>query len=83
MLLSDGEYLMTFCTNNLHWITRRAPFGKATLIDEDVTVNFQEETTPNDVVTVIATQPLTENEQWNKMEPGEGALFYLGEKVAL
>ena len=83
MLLSDGEYMMTFCTNNLNWITRRAPFGKATLIDEDVTVNFQEETTPNDVVTIIATQPLTENELWNKMEPGESALFYLGEKVLL
>jgi glutamine amidotransferase len=83
MLLSDGEYLMTFCTNNLHWITRRAPFGQASLIDEDVTVNFQEETTPNDVVTVIATQPLTDNEQWQKMQPGESVLFYLGEKVEL
>ncbi|PJC86555.1 class II glutamine amidotransferase [Vibrio sp. HA2012] len=81
MLLSDGEYLMTFCTNNLHWITRRAPFGQASLIDEDVTVNFQEETTPDDVVTVIATQPLTDNEQWQKMQPGESVLFYLGEKV--
>ena len=29
MLLSDGEYVMMYCTNNLHWITRRAPFGKA------------------------------------------------------
>ena len=62
MLLSDGEYVMTYCTNHLYWITRRAPFGKASLIDEDVEINFQEETTPNDVVSVIATQPLTDNE---------------------
>ncbi len=81
MLLSDGEYVMTYCTNHLYWITRRAPFGKAALIDEDVEVNFQEETTPNDVVTVIATQPLTLNEQWQRMRPGEFNLFHLGELV--
>lgn len=79
MLLSDGEYVMTYCTNHLYWITRRAPFGKASLIDEDMTVNFQEETTPNDVVTVIATQPLTDNECWNRMKPGEYNLFHYGE----
>ena len=31
MLLSDGEYVMTYCTNHLYWITRRAPFGNAVL----------------------------------------------------
>lgn len=79
MLLSDGDYVMTYCTNHLYWITRRAPFGKASLIDEDMTINFQEETTPNDVVTVVATQPLTDNEEWNRMKPGEFNLFYFGE----
>lgn len=81
MLISNGEYVMSYCTNHLYWITRRAPFGKATLIDEDVEVNFQEETTPNDVVTVIATQPLTANEQWQRMKPGEYNLFHYGELV--
>lgn len=79
MLLSNGEYVMAFCSNNLHWITRRAPFGQARLQDADVTVDFQSETTPNDVVTVIATQPLTCNENWQKMTPGEFALFHSGE----
>ena len=27
MLLSDGRYVMAFCSTNLFWITRRAPFG--------------------------------------------------------
>ncbi|KLV06440.1 glutamine amidotransferase [Photobacterium aquae] len=79
MLLSNGEYVLTYCTNNLHWITRRAPFGKASLIDEDVTIDFQQETTPNDVVTVVATQPLTNDECWHKMLPGEFSVFHLGE----
>lgn len=79
MLLSDGEYLMTYCTNHLYWITRRAPFGRAALLDEDIEINFQEETTPNDVVSVIATQPLTGNEQWQRMKPGEFNIFHYGE----
>jgi glutamine amidotransferase len=82
MLLTDGEYVLTYCTNHLYWITRRAPFGKATLIDEDVEINFQEETTPNDIVTVIATQPLTANEAWNRMKPGEYNVFHYGELLS-
>ncbi|WP_299021732.1 class II glutamine amidotransferase [uncultured Photobacterium sp.] len=81
MLLSDGEYVLTYCTNNLHWITRRAPFGQASLIDEDVTIDFQKETTPNDVVTVIATQPLTNDENWHKMQVGEFNMFHFGEQI--
>lgn len=82
MLLSDGEYVMTFCSNNLHWLTRCAPFGEASLLDEQVSIDFQSETTPDDVVTLIATRPLTGNEQWQAMVPGEFNLFRLGERIA-
>ncbi|WP_432276890.1 class II glutamine amidotransferase [Escherichia coli] len=27
---------MAYCSTNLHWITRRAPFGVATLLDQHV-----------------------------------------------
>ncbi|HEY7866416.1 MAG TPA: class II glutamine amidotransferase [Psychromonas sp.] len=81
MLLSDGEYVMCYCTNNLSWITRRAPFGKARLIDEDMVIDFNEETSATDVVTVIATRPLTNNEQWTRMQEGEFCVFYFGERV--
>ena len=64
MLLSDGRYLYCFGDTALVWLTRRAPFGPATLIDEDLTVDFSKETTPNDVVTVVATGPLTRDECW-------------------
>ena len=81
MLLTDGEYLLTYCTTKLHWITRRAPFGIARLSDVDVDIDFTTETTPNDVVTIIATEPLTNNEQWHKMLPGESQLFRFGEPL--
>ena len=66
-LLSDSKRLYAHCSTRLSWVTRRAPFGKARLIDEDMTVDFNQETTPNDIVTVIATRPLTRNEDWNIM----------------
>ena len=81
MLLSDGVYIMAYCTTKLHWITRKAPFGKATLIDSDWVIDFQKETTPNDVVTVIATEPLTGDESWQKMGTGEYKVFKMGELV--
>jgi predicted glutamine amidotransferase len=82
ILLSDGKYLFVYCCNTLHWITRRAPFGQAHLIDDDISIDFQQETNSNDVVTVIATLPLTSNEQWHKMATNHYLLFHDGECIA-
>ena len=81
VLLCDARHLYAFCGTQLSWITRRAPFGKAQLIDADMTVDFCKETTPNDVVSVMATQPLTDNERWKVMTPGELQIFRNGEPV--
>ena len=81
MLLTDGNHLMAYCCNKLHWITRRAPFGEATLKDRDWRIDFAKETTPDDVVTIIATQPLTVDEEWQEMLPGEFKIFRGGEPV--
>ena len=43
--------------------------------------DFKEHTTPNDVVTVIATAPLTSNEQWQTCLPGEWRLWQGGETL--
>ncbi|WXL27841.1 class II glutamine amidotransferase [Ectopseudomonas mendocina] len=81
-LLSDGDWLFSFCSSKLAYITRRAPFGPAHLKDADVQVDFQSETTPNDVVTVMATEPLTDNEHWTRYAPGEWRLWRGGECIA-
>jgi len=81
-LLSNGEWLFSFCSTKLAQITRRAPFGPAQLKDAELTVDFDAVTTPNDVVTVLATEPLTENEQWDIHSSGEWTLWRLGECVA-
>ncbi|STQ89705.1 class II glutamine amidotransferase [Iodobacter fluviatilis] len=77
-LLSDGSALFAHCSTDLHYIVRKAPFALAHLNDTDVSVDFSEVTTQNDRVAVIATQPLTDNETWTKMQPGELLCFVDG-----
>lgn len=78
MLMSDGDALYTYCGTNLAWLTRKAPFGEATLIDAEMSVDFNEQTQPGDIVTVIATRPLTEKEDWVIMKPGTLSIFKQG-----
>jgi len=78
MLLTESTYLFAYCATKLTWITRKAPFGEASLTDCELTVDFCKETTLNDIVTVIATEPLTENEEWTRLETGEMITFLDG-----
>jgi predicted glutamine amidotransferase len=81
-LLSNGQYLFAHCADRLQYIVRQAPFTTAHLVDDDVEVDFSRLTTPQDRVAVIATQPLTDNEQWTPLQPGELAVFRDGARVA-
>ena len=80
-LLSNGEYLIAHCYDSLCYILRHAPFAQAHLIDDDVTVDFNALTTPQDKVAVIATTPLTDNETWTQMRPRSLFAFQHGEPV--
>lgn len=81
LLLSNGDWLFTFCTTKMACITRRAPFGPARLKDTDVIVDFESETTPDDIVSVIVTEPLTSDEEWDIYQPGEWRLWRKGEVI--
>ncbi|QSP95706.1 class II glutamine amidotransferase [Marinobacter salinisoli] len=81
LLLSNGDWLFTYCSTKMACITRRAPFGPARLRDADVIVDFESETTPDDVVSVIVTEPLTTDEVWDIYQPGEWRLWRRGEAI--
>ncbi|WP_369602115.1 class II glutamine amidotransferase [Hahella sp. SMD15-11] len=83
LLLSEGRALYVYCHTHLHQITRRAPFGRATLADSDIAIDFSEHTTPGDVVTVLATQPLTVDEAWEKLPSGQLRVLQDGEVTAV
>ncbi len=81
-LLGDGRHLYARCATKLCYIIRQAPFGKATLADADLRVDFAEVTTPKDRVAVVATMPLTRDEVWTQGKPGEMWVFDQGKVQA-
>lgn len=80
-LISNGQWLFATATSRLHWLTRRAPFCKATLADPPLQVDFSSLTTANDVVTILSTEPLTTDEHWQPFQPGESLLLQAGEVI--
>jgi predicted glutamine amidotransferase len=79
-LLSNGQALWAHASSNpgsqiLYYVERKHPFAHATLSDEDVSVNFAEQTSPSDRVAVVVTAPLTTNETWVAFKPGELKVF--------
>jgi predicted glutamine amidotransferase len=82
-MLSQGAALWAHCATKLHYLVRQHPFGMAHLQDQDMAVNFAEMASLEDRVAVIATEPLTLNEQWTAMSAGELKAFVGGAPVML
>ena len=81
-MLSNGEVLFAHCSTNLHYVIRAYPFSTARLIDCDVSIDFSAHNHRHDRMTVIATQPLTSNEQWVPFRSGELKMFAGGRIAA-
>ena len=81
-LLADGHHLYARCATKLCYIIRQAPFGRATLRDAEIQVDFSALTTPNDRVAVVATEPLTRDEEWTIGAPGTLWVFRQGKLAA-
>jgi len=77
-LLSNGQALWAHCSTALAWVERAHPFCAATLADNDVTVDLAALTSPTDRVALVATAPMTRNESWHAMRPGELQVFVDG-----
>ncbi|MEO7335711.1 MAG: class II glutamine amidotransferase [Caldimonas sp.] len=77
-MLSNGEALWAHCSTHLHHVTRQHPFTRASLQDDDVTVDFADVTSPQDRVAVVVTEPLTRDEVWTAFAPGELKVFVDG-----
>ena len=80
-MLSNGQALWTHCSTNLHYVTRQHPFRRARLQDDDLSVDFAEQASPADRVSVVVTEPLTADEPWTACAPGELKVFVGGVPV--
>jgi glutamine amidotransferase len=77
-LLSDGEVLYAHCSTQLHYVVREYPFTVASLVDCDMSIDFSRHNHLDDRISVIATQPLTSNEDWVAFTAGELKMFIDG-----
>ncbi len=78
MMLSDGSALFVHCSTQLHYVIRQYPFSTAQLSDQDMIVDFSQVTDRSDRVAVIVTAPLTQNENWIALQPGQFMVFIDG-----
>jgi predicted glutamine amidotransferase len=69
-LLADGRHLYARCGTKLCYIIRQAPFGRATLRDAELAIDFSAVAGARDRVAVVATEPLTRDEAWQSGTPG-------------
>ena len=77
-LLSNGQALWAHASTSLHYLIREYPFGEAHLKDEDLRVDLAELNGPQDRQAIVVTEPLTVNEAWTALVPGELKVFVDG-----
>jgi glutamine amidotransferase len=77
-LLADGRQLYARCGTKLCYIIRKAPFGRATLCDAEMAIDFSAVTSERDRVAVVSTEPLTRDEIWHQGTPGSLWVFGRG-----
>ena len=80
-LLSNGQALWTHASTKLHYVVRQHPFSNVQLKDDDVNVNLAELNSPEDRLVIVVTEPLTTNENWVAMQPGEFKVFVDGRPI--
>ena len=81
-LLSDGERLFARCSTELYVVRRVYPFSQASLIDTGEVIDFARHNHADDRVVVVATRPLTSDEAWERLAPGELRVFEHGNCLA-
>ena len=80
-LLSNGQALWAHASTKLHYVLRQHPFSEVQLKDEDLSVDLSQLNCPDDRQAIVVTEPLTSNEAWVAMAPGELQVFIGGQPL--
>lgn len=81
IILSNGEWLYTFCSTHLTYVSRRYPFRKIEFTDTQIEVDLSAHNDQEDQMIIIATHPLTRNEIWHNYNPNQSRLFNNGDLI--
>ncbi|MEO7940692.1 MAG: class II glutamine amidotransferase [Betaproteobacteria bacterium] len=77
-LLSNGQALWAHASTKLHYLVRQYPFTEVHLRDDDFKMDLSEHNGPDDRLAIVVTEPLTTNEDWIALQPGEFVTFVEG-----
>lgn len=80
-LLTNGEAMFAHCSSKLYALQRQHPFPCARLVDCELSVDLSALNLVDDRMVVIATEPLTLEEDWRSFETGETKVFVDGHEV--
>lgn len=81
ILLSDGHALFAHCSTHLYQLSRSHPFPTARLVDRDMSLDLGPLNAPGDVMSLLATEPLTLDEPWQALQTGEFRVLVAGQEV--
>ncbi|MBK6293325.1 MAG: class II glutamine amidotransferase [Rhodoferax sp.] len=77
-LMSNGQALWAHASTKLYYVLRQHPFSEVHLKDDDLKVDLADLNGPEDRLAIVVTEPLTTNEDWVAMVPGELKVFVDG-----
>ena len=77
-LMSNGQALWAHASTQLYYVLRQHPFTEVHLKDDDVRVDLADLNGPDDRLAIVVTEPLTSNEEWTAIAPGELQVFVEG-----
>lgn len=80
-LLTNGQALFVHCSSQLASLQRAHPFPRAQLVDCDLSMDLGELNAQGDRMVIVATEPLTQGEDWHTLNTGDTQVFAGGERV--
>jgi predicted glutamine amidotransferase len=81
LTISDGRALYVHCSSNLFVLHRQHPFPVAQLTDCDMRLDLSAHNKTDDKLVIVATAPLTADEPWQRLEPGESRVYENGQCI--
>jgi glutamine amidotransferase len=79
-LLSDGETLWAYADDSLSYVERTPPYGGhlVTLVEDRYSISLEEVKTPDERAILVATRPLSTEEEWHGLRQGELLIIRAG-----